>query len=143
MDVESGGSPRRATLSERSMKQIRFFDDDDRDEAPERNARRSDPETSHAGARSIAFRAGSQCHRLLEAYAAHPAGLSTEQAGEYSGLSAVRGCGYWKRVSDLHRDGLIEDTGETREASTGESQCVRRITLAGMELVRAFDRKAS
>lgn len=68
-----------------------------------KNARATDPETSKAAAASI--RTGSHKQLLLEAYrAAGYKGLTDEEAAERAGLTRT---GYWKRCSDLRRDGFI------------------------------------
>lgn len=102
---------------------------------PTKLARRQDPHTSHAGAKDVAPRSGSQKAKLLEAYANHPDGLTDEEAGVLSGLANNHGCGYWKRCSDLEREGLIQRTLFTRPASTGNQQIVRAITETGRKVV--------
>lgn len=108
---------------------------------PERNARNSDPETSKAAARSNAVRAGGQQAILLRAYyKAGARGLTSEEAGEASGIliSKPRSC-YWKRVSEMRQNGLLEVTDETRESSSGEAQRVLRITAAGRRVIEGMD----
>ena len=108
---------------------------------PERNARNSDPETSKAASRSSAVRAGGQQVVLLRAYyRAGERGLTSEEAGEASGIliSKPRSC-YWKRVSEMRQNGLLEVTDETRQSSCGEAQRVLRITAAGRRVVDAMD----
>jgi hypothetical protein len=62
--------------------------------------------------------------------------LTAEEAGIKTGLADKPGCCYWHRVSDLVKDAMIEPTGQTRIARSGEQQRVNRITPAGIELLR-------
>jgi len=73
-------------------------------------ARSSDPETSHAGARAIEPRRGTQASQILATIRAYPAGLTALEVEKYT---MIRGA--WKRVSDLKTAGLIETTGEVRD----------------------------
>lgn len=103
-------------------------------------ARTTDPATSKAGARDVAFRAGSQCARLLRAFAeadARGTALTRYEAGHVTGL-AERGACYWHRVGDLQRKGLVMETGETRVMPTGSAQEVLRITDEGRRIVEAW-----
>lgn len=85
-------------------------------------ARRTDPETSKAAARSVDGSAMREA--LAEAYRAAGAdGLTDEEAGTRTGLD-----GAWKRCSDLRRLGLIEPTGFTRRGRSGREQRVSRWT---------------
>lgn len=93
--------------------------------------RRDDPPTSKMGAQDVRVRQGSQIARLLHTYAMFPDGLTNEEAGFHSGLAAKPGCCYWHRCSDLLALGLVEETGDTRLASTGSLQRVLRISDAG------------
>lgn len=97
--------------------------------------RRSDPATSRQAAKSVAFRAGSQKYRLLQAYIGLT-GLTDEEAGAAAGLNRPGTC-YWKRCSELRDAGFIEPLGFTRTASTGEQQQVCGVTMIGRE---AFER---
>ena len=94
--------------------------------------RAQDPPTSRAGAGDVRLRLGSQQAQLLAVYAADPNGLTDEQAGDLSGLSANRSCCYWKRCSELRHKGFLRDTGRTAEASSGSMQMVCEITKAGL-----------
>ena len=96
-------------------------------------ARLSDPSTSNAGIHDVLPRAGSQQHKLLLAFGSRPMGLIAEEAGEIAGLSET---GYWKRISELQRAGLIEDTFATRQASTGSDQRVLALTAKGKRAIR-------
>lgn len=95
-------------------------------------ARTNDPETSHAAARALGGKAGTMRRTLLDVYSC--ADLIAEEASEEAGYTAADGA--WKRVSDLLGAGLLEDTGQTRLASTGRSQRVLRITQAGREALK-------
>jgi len=108
---------------------------------PKRNARAGDPETSKSAARSNALRAGGQQMVLLKAYyGAGVRGLTSEEAGEASGIlvSKPRAC-YWKRVSEMRQNGLLEVTDQTRPSSVGEAQRVLRITALGRRVIEMMD----
>lgn len=91
-----------------------------------RNARATDPVTSHIAARSVTA-AASQRDALLVAYRqAGAQGFTDEEAARAAGLLNV---GYWKRCSDLRRLGLIEATGRTRPQESGRLGMVCRITM--------------
>ena len=85
---------------------------------PAKLARRADPNTSHAAARSL-----ENCQRLNALIAiyrdAGAHGLTAEEAGDLAGFD-----GAWKRVSDLQRLGVIVDTGATRIARSNRQQRV-------------------
>lgn len=94
------------------------------------HARRTDPDTSHAAARSLTDKAA-MMRRLLVVYAAAP--MTAEEATEAAGFGPEDGA--WKRISDLARLGLIEDTPVRRYAHTGRPQVVRAITRAGRDVL--------
>jgi hypothetical protein len=78
-------------------------------------ARRTDPETSKAAARSLD--PSSLLSQLADAYrAAGSDGLTDEEAAARTGIE-----GAWKRCSDLRRDNLIAPTGRTRIGSSGRA----------------------
>lgn len=87
---------------------------------PRSHARTSDPSTSHAAAAELTT-ADDHRSRLLAAFRGQPAGLTADEAASIAGLLAV---GYWKRVSDLKRDGLVVDSGRTRPGRSGRAQRV-------------------
>lgn len=97
--------------------------------------RNTDPMTSHKAAKSALPRTSSQKIRLLSVYRSHR-DMAADEAGIATGLSEKAGCCYWHRVSDLIKEGLIEPTGETRLARSGEQQRVNRITESGRELLK-------
>jgi len=107
-------------------------------------ARSTDPATSHKAARSARVRAGSQCARLLAAYAdAGDYGLTNDEAGVITGLAARPGCCYWKRCGELKDDfRYTRATDETRTSRAGESQRVCVITRAGLEALDNMGGKA-
>lgn len=86
--------------------------------------RRDDHATSKAGARSVAFRAGSQKAKLLDAYRAAPLGLTDEEAAVAAGIPA-RSC-WWKRCNELREAGAIVPTGDTRVGEAGVPRMVCR-----------------
>jgi hypothetical protein len=96
--------------------------------------RNSDPATSHAAAKSAKPRTTSQRIKLLKTYRSH-VDLTADEAGIASGLADKPGCCYWHRVSDLIKDNMIQPTGQTRIAQSGEQQRVNRITSAGIALL--------
>ena len=108
------------------------------------NARRTDPATSHAAARSLDT--DSITFLLLQAFATAPLhGLTSEEAGEI--VNTWRGYyveGVWKRVSDLLRMGYIEPQVhahavlcDARRARSGRLQRVHVITSAGLAVLAA------
>jgi hypothetical protein len=90
------------------------------------------PTTTRKAAQSVAPRAGSQRHRLLEQYWLHGE-LTDEEAGQSSGLRTP-GCAYWMRCSELRQQGFIEPTGKTRTSTAGEQQNVCQITDEGRRI---------
>jgi len=94
---------------------------------PEKLHRTEDPWTSRAAARQL--KANTMRRYLLLAFAVIP--RTAEEAAGAAGYTPADGA--WKRVSDLLNLGLIEDTGETRTASSGRQQRVLRITAKGRE----------
>lgn len=95
--------------------------------------RDADPMTSKLAARDVLARAGTQQAKLLRAFDRYRAGLTAAEAGECADLAHT---GYWKRVSELERIGLLEDTGTTRVGPAGSRQRVLRITGRGVEAAR-------
>ena len=96
--------------------------------------RNTDPPTSHRAARRAARRSGSQRIRLLLDYATIGP-MTAYEAGVSTGLITKPGCAYWRRVTELLHEGLIEDTGTTRLVATGEHQRVCAITPKGNALL--------
>lgn len=93
------------------------------------HARRSDPRTSQASAAASAPTVGGKAARLLTEIARAGA-LTAREAGERAGMDAHGGP--WKRVSDLHRLGLIESRGEKLDEATGRDVTVYGPTPAGL-----------
>lgn len=101
-----------------------------------KHARKSDPETSHEGARKVSVRANSHKARLLVAYLDVGGEATADQAGIVAELEHT---GYWKRVSDLLADRLLEDTGRKhRGVRSGAEQRVLRLTEKGRKLAVRF-----
>lgn len=97
---------------------------------PKTHARTEDPDTSKAAARQVSRRQRQAMRaRLLDAFRCSPWGLSAEQAAAAAGYTADDGA--WKRVSDLERDGLVEDSGTRVQGSHGRQVRVLVITEAG------------
>lgn len=87
---------------------------------PMRKARTTDPPTSHRAARAAAPRAGSQRDRILRAILDAPLGLNYDEVSEATGIVGVSTS---TRISELARDGWIEQAGE-RETSAGGTAIV-------------------
>ena len=91
-----------------------------------RNGRHRHPDwvTSVQGAASVAYRAGSQKAKLLDAYkASYPEGLTDDEAAIKAGLP-LTSC-YWKRCGELRQDNAITHKGEQRTSQvTGETRIV-------------------
>lgn len=99
-------------------------------------ARTHDPKTSKISGRIAATRGTSHRVLLLAEFAkAGITGLTSDEAGERSGLRERRAC-YWKRISDLEAEGLLEPTGDLRPGFSGELQRVHRITQKGMDVFK-------
>ena len=109
---------------------LRFPPDDVAASEPKRLARASDPITSKKAAQQVAYRTGSQKHRLLIQYR-NSGPLTDEEASDLAGLAH----GGWKRCSDLRNEDMIEDTGETRLSSSQMQTMVCRITDRGVALL--------
>lgn len=73
-------------------------------------ARATDPATSHAGAKRVEPKRGTQASQLLAIFRAYPKGLTPKEAATYAHIEHG-----WKRVSDLKHAGLIRGTGEERD----------------------------
>lgn len=93
---------------------------------PRTHARSADPDTSHQAAHQLSDRTV-MLRKLLTAFAAEA--MTADEAGARCGYTAADGA--WKRMSDLERLGLIEDSGQRRKGTAGRQQKVRRITDAG------------
>lgn len=101
-------------------------------------SRATDPETSHAAAREIRVKAGTQRARLLDAFSMWThAGATDEQAMLSTDGSVSPTSEYAKRCSELREGGFIEATGETRAGSAGPQRIVSRITPKGRAWIEA------
>jgi predicted ArsR family transcriptional regulator len=98
-----------------------LFDDFD----PKSHARRGDPDTSHAAARTL--RVKTLMRELLLLFGTYD-GLTNQEAADLLGMEFHR---VSKRLSDLDNLGFIEDTGRRRAGRSGRAQMVRQITDAG------------
>lgn len=94
-------------------------------------SRRSDPSTSKDAGVMVTPTARSQRGRLLRAFArAGSFGMTSYEAAQRLGLT---GC-YWKRVSELEKEGWLMVTGDTRiSAHSKAKQQVYIATPAGMQ----------
>ena len=101
-----------------------------------KNARNSDPATSKEAAETVDAR--SQMLLLLEAFAWADS-TDAEAAERAEGVDPWSG--WWKRCSDLRREGWIEwvydENGNLvrRKGKTGRSQGVSRVTNAGYKVL--------
>jgi hypothetical protein len=111
-------------------------------------ARTSDPATSQAN-RDAYMHKMSQRDLLLMTYynfwklnvAPYSHGMTDEEVGSATILNgesmyAQRAC-YWKRCSELRKNGFIRATGETRISSAGQMQQVCEITQEGIDHVES------
>jgi hypothetical protein len=98
--------------------------------------RANDPLTSRQAALFMDAQNRSTSARLslIEAHAAHPNGLTDEEAAMIAGLNMTSE--YSTRCSELKRDGILEDTTRTRVGSTGLQRTVRQMTAAGLNYWR-------
>lgn len=98
-------------------------------------ARRTDPETSHAAAQLVKARATSARVLLLAAFYSErfTDGLTDEEAAEIAGVSLRSE--YATRCSELRRGGMIAVTGTTRTGASGASREVSKITALGMSVM--------
>jgi hypothetical protein len=75
--------------------------------------------TSIIGAERVAYRAGSQKEKQLNAYQeAYPAGLTDDEAAVAAGLP-LTSC-YWKRCGELREDGAIDVGAPRQSRNNGE-----------------------
>lgn len=105
-------------------------------------SRDTDPETSHAAAREIRVKAGSQRALLLYAFSSveYQDGVSdmTDEQAMWNADGVAPSSEYAKRCSELRDGGFIEETGETRVSTvTGKARIVSRITDKGRAWVRS------
>ena len=100
--------------------------------APTRLARKTDPSTSKAGARSVSYRAGTQKARLLLAHYAASRPLTDAEAAQNAELLTKPGCCWWHRCSDLRADGMLEVVGEGTSPITGEAAMLSTLTERGL-----------
>lgn len=88
---------------------------------PFKHARKSDPVTSHAAAKSAVKIAGSHRERILDAL--------NVMDGSQSDIAAATGLlphQVNKRLADLQDDGLIEPTGYTKKGHAGREERIWR-----------------
>jgi hypothetical protein len=100
----------------------------------QRKHRTSDPLTSRQADLFASSKSTSARLRIIEAHAAHPNGLTDEEAAMIAGLNMTSE--YSTRCSELKRDGILEDTNRTRVGSTGLQRTVRQMTSAGLNYWR-------
>ena len=83
--------------------------------------RQPDRPSSVKGAQSVAYRAGTQKARLLDAYQqAYPLGLTDDEAAVAAGLP-LTSC-YWKRCGELRQDNMILPGRERKSRHSGETR---------------------
>ena len=86
-------------------------------------ARTTDPQTSHAAARSMRSTAAEHHERILGALEAD-GDLTPEQIADRCGLDSVQVC---RRMAELERLGLAWPTSETRKTRSGRMARVWRV----------------
>lgn len=94
-------------------------------------ARRDAPATARAAATNVTPRTGTQRWRILELLARHTLGLTD---GEMQHLLAIKGDSQRPRRVELAEGGWVEETGEVRDAATGERANVWAATEKGLAL---------
>jgi len=101
-------------------------------------SRATDPATSHAAARVVTVKAGTQRAYLLAAFSLSE-DLTDEQAAD-----AAEGVTPWseyaKRCSELRDGGFIQPTGDTRPGQAGVERIVSKITTKGRDALRGLGR---
>jgi hypothetical protein len=81
----------------------------------------------------------SQRFLLLEAYVeAGKAGLTAEQAADLTGL--LIGTCYWKRVSELFQEGILNDTETTRMNASGREATILVVSSFGRNVFKSMKR---
>lgn len=106
---------------------------------PFRLVRRTDPETSRKGARSVTYRAGTQKALLLLAYLRADRPLADAKAAALAGLLDRPGCCWWHRCSDLRADGMIEPVGTAPSPITGEDVMICALTDLGRQRAHGLE----
>ena len=86
-------------------------------------ARTTDPETSHAAARSMTGTASEHHERILGALEVH-GDLTSEQIADRCGLRMEQVC---RRMKELERSGKAEPTSERRRNRNGATARVWRV----------------
>lgn len=86
-------------------------------------ARRHDPTTSHAAARSMRTEASAQRKRIHGVLNDH-GDLTPEEIAARCGLSSVQVC---RRMHELENAGRATPTGETRKTASGRAARVWRV----------------
>ena len=99
--------------------------------------RKNDHTTSRQAAEIVRPRRVSQATLLLQTYAQNTDGLTDEEAGDKSGLTAKPKCCYWKRCSELRAVGFITQIDTVRISSAGCTQMVCQITSEGVKALKA------
>jgi hypothetical protein len=94
---------------------------------PATKARKGDPDPAKAAARRAFPQAGRQRHRILDAIARAPRGLTYEEAGV---AVAVPGISASTRISELRAGGWVEAADFTRATSAGSPATVWIVTDA-------------
>jgi len=95
---------------------------------PTPNARRTDPDTSHAAAARSTTRAGADRDLVLRVLADHPAGLTDFELAAHAGRQQTS---LGVRRGELRDSGLVESAGVTRPSPSGSAAQVWRLTAAG------------
>ena len=102
-------------------------------------ARRSDPATSLMAAEETDLKQTirDSLMRAFDSKDARLNGLTVDEAGQRAGL--LQHNGYWKRMSDLLRDGYLCVNGiDQRPGLSGRKQQVHYLTMKGLQRLRAL-----
>jgi hypothetical protein len=102
-------------------------------------SRRGDPHAAQSAARLAFPKSGLQRRTLVECFATHPSGLTSEQAASATGMPPTSAS---TRCTELLAGGWLERLPEMRRTANGGSAHVFVITPAALEQLRA-DRQAA
>ena len=100
------------------------------DDLPPPAARDSDPLTSHKAANRARLRQGTHCAQLLDIVFEHNLGITSDQAQK---LVPGHDGRHHKRMPDLVRRGLVEDSGLVEPTRTGCDATIWQITEKGYQ----------
>jgi hypothetical protein len=108
--------------------------------APGSKSRRGDRDTAQAAAKLAWPNAGTTRARLVEAIAAAPDGLTTEEACERTGIKQVTAS---TRLTEAERGGWVVAAPHTRAGSSGAQATVWLVTERAREKLRETEAMAA